>query len=167
MSLATYFIVAEIVIAAVAVFKLVGVAREIEPSNHWKAKHLQEINAQIIWASCWGVLLSYLFAFNGTSIILTLVSCVLFMTFFYPFLSHCWISDWPGSRYKIEDHGKAARVAIASFESSMFLLGLATWAARANAGHGDGLIWGGAIFIVVSAVLLIGAAFSERMGIRN
>lgn len=154
---------AELLAAAIAVAMIFRQAQKIDYIHHWKAQHLREIGAQICVLSAIGMGLSYSFAFNADKVIFSTIASLMFMTFMYPFMAYCWISEWPRDpRPSYKDN--SATKALKHLGESMILLGVATWAACMNSSHSDLALATGASVAAIGACALFlgGGLLGER-----
>jgi hypothetical protein len=154
---------AELLAAAIAVALIFRQATKIDSIHHWKAQHLREIGAQVCVLSAIGMGLSYSFAFNADSLSLSTIASLMFMTFMYPFMVYCWISEWPREprpSYK----NSSATTALKHLGESMILLSVATWAACMNSSHSDIAFATGASVGLIGAFALFlgGGLLGER-----
>ncbi|MBP6746667.1 hypothetical protein KA344_15625 [bacterium] len=147
---------AELIAAAMAVALIFRQAQKIDSIHHWKAEHLREIGAQVCVLSAIGMGLSYAFAFNADNSIFSTIASVMFMTFMYPFMANCWISDWPREpRPSYKD--SSAMTAIKHLGECMVLLGVATWAACMNSSHSEiAFATGASVGLIGAAALFLG-----------
>lgn len=156
-------------LATAAVTMLIFIGMVCERRQHWTGEHIKEGAAQLGSLSIIGLILSSMFAFGGENQLYTELACVGFMTFLYPFLGFAFVTDWPGDRFRIENHGKAAALGLLFLEFSMLLLSLTVVACSLNNGTSSVEAWTtGSITFVVASVLFLGlGAYSEKLSFSN
>ena len=88
----------ELLVVAFVVVALCLFGQRMKLVHIWKAEHLWELAGKIGVSGFLGLVLSYLFSFNGADAGYGLASSALFMVWLLPFVLHDFVAEWPSDK---------------------------------------------------------------------
>ena len=155
----------ELLLVASFVTVLCLLGQRMKAVHIWKAEHLWELAGKIGVSGFLGLVLSYLFSFNGADSGYGLASSALFMVWLLPFVLHDFVAEWPSDKlYWQEKATKASALrSLLVLAFSLVLLSGAVYFGALNSSWSSsaGSITLVMLAVVAAAVIWLSAHFEK------